>query len=549
MSIAVQSEQASARESSLRRNDPEDRMATGNGLLFALGYAPLLTLFFINLWGRPHYQFFPLALLGAAFLAWTGLKDVPRPFEPGKPRLTVLLLAASFFFLVAATLYWSPGLGSIAALIGLVGLVWRMGGQRLLKAMLPMLLLVLTVIPPPLSADARLIQHLRVLAVGCSSRLLDILGVTHALSGNVIELPGQKLLVDEACSGINSVLITLACCLFYGLWRRRSAIHILLCLTSALSFVLLGNLVRITLGAWLKFRYGIDSLSGAAHEVTGLLLFVSYLAMILSTDQLLVFLTSPIKPQERPAETPPPAAAGAVALKRAPVRIPRAWRRAAGCAFALLGVADLGLGWVHYQDSKAPTALPKSGLRQGATFAMPEQIGSWKRLNTEVPPLQKVETRGVFSQVWHYRRGDTLASLAIDYPFRGYHDVTYCYTVRGWELLQERFRSGQKTNASPPFVEVRMQNHLGLHGALWFSVVDERGRWLPGPGLNPSLKESIQERLKIGSLNDSVTYQLQVLSTGFNPLRPVEREQVQQFFEEARMMLWRQLFEQMQRKP
>jgi hypothetical protein len=211
-------------------------------------------------------------------------------------------------------------------------------------------------------------------------------------------------------------------------------------------------------------------------------------------------------------------------------------------------LVDLGLGWVHYQDSKAPAALPKSALRPGATFAMPEQIGNWQRLNTEVPPLQKIETRGVYSQVWHYRRGDTLASLAIDYPFQGYHDVTLCYTVRGWDLREERFHGGHTTNASLPFMEVRMQNHLGLHGALWFSVVDERGRWLPGPGLNPSLKESLLERIKIGSLNDSVTYQLQVLSTGFNALRPLEREQVQQFFEEARMMLWRQLFEQIQRK-
>ena len=94
-----------------------------------------------------------------------------------------------------------------------------------------------------------------------------------------------------------------------------------------------------------------------------------------------------------------------------------------------------------------------------------------------------------------------------------------------------------------------MQNHLGLHGALWFGAVDEHGRWMAGPGLNPSLKDSFLERFKLASLNDSVTYQVQVLSTGFNPLRPIEREQVRQFFEEARIMLWRQLLEQMRRKP
>jgi exosortase len=532
----------------LRSSAPRSRLAPGNGLLFALGYAPLLVLFFVNLWGRPHYQFFPLALMGAAFLAWTRRKEVPQPFEPGDRRLTALLLAASFVFLAAATVYWSPWLGGIAALIGLVGLLWWKGGKRLMKAMVPMLLLLLTVIPPPLSADTRLIEHLRVLAVAWSSRLLDILGVTHALSGNVIELPGTKLLVDEACSGINSVLITLAACLFYGLWRRRSAIHILVCLTSSLSFVLLGNLARITLGAWLKFRYSIDILSGQSHEVAGLVLFVSYLMMILSMDQLLVFLTSPSKPRHKRGEAPPKAA-GAAEPKPAAVKMPRSWSRAARYAFALLGLMDLGLGWNHYRHSGTEAGLPKSALRQGATFAMPEQIGNWKRLNTEVPPLQKIETRGVFSQIWHYRNGDTLASLAIDYPFQGYHDVTLCYTLRGWDVLEQMARGKQATHANPPFTEVRMQNHLGLHGALWFCAVDEQGRWLAGPGLNPSLKDSFLERFKLASLNDPVTYQMQVLSTGFNQLRPLEREQVQKFFEEARGMLWRQLFEQMRRKP
>lgn len=525
---------------------PEAKLAARYGILFALGYAPLLVLFFVNLWGRPHYQFFPLALIGTAFLAWTRLKDVPRPFVPGDRRVTLLLLATSFLVLAAATGYWSPWLGSIAAMIGLAGMLWWQGGGKLLRAMVPALVVLLTIVPPPLAADTRLIQHMRVLAVNWSSRLLDLLGVTHALSGNVIELPGQQLLVDEACSGINSVLITLAGTLFYGLWRRRSAIHILICVVNALGFVLLGNLARITLGAWLKARHGIDVLSGTAHEVIGLILLGCYLVMILSTDQLLVYLTKPIWARAKPGEAP--VEQGAAAAKPALLRIPQAWARAAAGAFALLGLAGLGLGWVHHQHSGAQAAVPKSALRAGATFAMPEQIGGWKRLTTEVPPLQKVETMGVFSQVWHYRKGDTLASLALDYPFQGYHDVTLCYTLRGWDLVERRSRVGGGTNASPSFAEARMQNHVGLHGALWFSAVDEHGRWLAGPGLNPSLAKSILRRLKLDRVNDSITYQMQVLSTGFNPLRPDEREQVGQFFQAARQVLWQQIFAQMQRK-
>lgn len=544
MNVAGPQEPPDATAGSLFRDLPtSSRAAGGAGFWFMLGYAPLLAIFFVNLWGRPHYQFFPLALLGAFFLAWTRLKEVPRPLVEGPRVVSTLLLVVSFLLLCAATFFWSPWLASIAAFTGLVALLWSRGGKALLVAMVPALVLFLTIVPPPLSADTRLIQHMRVLAVTWSSELLDILGVTHALSGNVIELPRQQLLVDEACSGINSVLITLAACLFYSLWRRRSIIHTLVCLANVLAFVLLGNLIRITLGGWLKFRFGVDILSGTPHEVIGLVLFVSYIAMILSTDQLLVFLTAPSRPPPEPA----PGAAAAAEEPKPPVRrMPGTWLRAAGFCFVLVGAVDLGLGWTHYQHSKGQTGVPKSALRAGATFAMPEEIGKWKRLNTEVPPLQKVETRGVYSQVWHYRRGDTLASLALDYPFQGYHDVTLCYTLRGWDLLEQRSRVGRSTNASPPFAEARMQNHVGLHGALWFSVVDERGRWLPGPRLNPTFRESLLQRFNLASLNNAVTYQVQVLSTGFNALRPAEREQVQQFFEEGRMMLWRQLFEQMQ---
>jgi exosortase len=526
---------------------PQTDPASGTGLtgfrslLFAFGFAPLLVLFFLNLWDRPHYQFFPLAVFGALYLAWVRRKDPPQPLQPGHPVVTGLLVAVSFGLLAFGTLLWSPWLGGIATFIGLVGLVWWVGGYNLLKAMLPALLLLLVIIPPPLAADTRLVQQLRVLAVTWSSRLLDLLNITHSLSGNVIELPGQNLLVDEACSGINSVLITFACCLFFGLWRRRSVLHILLCLISSLAFVVLGNMARITVGAWLKARFNIDILSARTHELSGVLLFMLYLVLVLSIDQLLIFLTSPTRPvPARPEVAPAP-----VALSRPSARFAASWGLAAGCAFAFLGCAQLGFGWLQHQAAKAGPALPKPALREGATFAMPEQIGDWKRLNTEVPPLQKVETMGVYSQIWHYRRGDVLASVALDYPFTGYHDVTVCYTLRGWDLQKQVDRLPQGTNASPPFAEVEMHNHVGLNGALWFSAVDEQGQWISQTEPSLGLKKSILARFKRSETKLPVTYQVQVLVTGFNPLLPSDQQRAERFFQEARGLLWQQIFAQM----
>ena len=79
-----------------------------NAALLAFGFAPLLVEFFANLWGRPQYQFFPLALAGAGFLAWSRLKEVPRPFESGHAAWAAALMAVSFCVLAAAMMLWSP---------------------------------------------------------------------------------------------------------------------------------------------------------------------------------------------------------------------------------------------------------------------------------------------------------------------------------------------------------------------------------------------------------------------------------------------------------
>ena len=403
-----------------------------NAGLLAFGFAPLLLQFFANLWARPYYQFFPMALAGAGFLAWNRLKDVPRPFASGHAAGTAALAGMSFGILFVALALWSPWLASLAAILCVVSVAWCLGGQPVLRACVPTLVLVLTIIPPPLSLDARFMLYLRELAVHGSSRLLDALSVAHFLSGNVIELPRHKILVEEACSGINSVLLTLAVCLFYLMWRRRSVARILICLPCALSGVLIGNVFRITLGAWLKYDQVLDILSGWRHEMLGLLLVALYLILIVSLDQWLDFLTSPMWNEQANTEAPvvlaPVSPVGKPA--RVPARLSPHWVRVACRAFALLGLAELGRGWLYHHHNAAFVMASPSALRAGATFSLPEQLGGWQCLDT-AKPLYQVEVQGISSKIWHYQKGQTVASVALDYPFRGYHDVTICYTLQG----------------------------------------------------------------------------------------------------------------------
>jgi exosortase len=510
-------------------------------ILMALGFAPLLVLFFGSLWIRPHYQFFPMALAGAGFLAWTRCQSVPRPLKAGTPRLTAFLLGMSWLLLVIATMLWTPWLASVAAVLMLVGVIWWLGERTLLRACIPALVLLVAIIPPPLNLDSDLTLHLRALAVFCSGCLLDFLGVILATSGNIIEFPGRKLLVEEACSGINSVMFALVACLFYTLWQRRSPRRVFLSLCATLAFVIMGNVFRITLGAWLLFKFKWNLLEGWPHETLGLALTISYLGLIYSLDRALTFLGAPIF-----EATPPPAIALAAPAATEPVSISPGWGWAAATAFVLLGVVAAGWGWPrHFQGNPEFVMTSPSKLRAGASFAMPDAINDWHRLDADVPALYKIETTGISSHVWHYQKGNLVVTLALDYPFRGFHDVSICYKGAGW-IIEEHGPAGGFGTNSPVRMEMVMTKDGVERGYLWYGTVDEQGTWL---ALSTSAVGRLGARFAAPIGNAATTYRVQVLTTRYAALSPSQQQQAWQFFEAARSQLWQQLAGQFKHGP
>ena len=191
-------------------------------LIALAGFGPLMAQFFYNLWQFDTYQFFPLALAGGAFLIRRGVQQARRPLKPGSLWLRIPLLLAVLGILASAAVMWSPWLGAAAFLLAVLAASWWFGGWRLLREVLPGWLVLLTVLPPPLKLDTRFAMLLQEWATTGSSQLLGLLGIPHLLTGLIIEIPGQRLLVEEACGGINSVLFMTSACVFYAMWRRRS---------------------------------------------------------------------------------------------------------------------------------------------------------------------------------------------------------------------------------------------------------------------------------------------------------------------------------------
>ena len=521
------------------------------GLLILTGILPCLVVYGINLWNREPYQFFPLAIAGAIFLAWHRLRLTTEIPLSASPWIGLAILAAGGMLLAVASWVWSPWVGTIAAMVVLVGVTWTLGGWPLLRTLLPAFLMLVILIRPPLNYDLKLTLVLRQLAVRMSSCLFDsVFAVPHFVSGNVIELAKTRLLVEEACSGINSALYVIAFGLFWGLWRRRPAWHILLLCLASPSFVLLGNLARITLGGTLQYRHNIDLLHGWHHEVFGLVLFTAYMTLVMSTDAFFAFFTvsAPSSAQSSKPATPLPGAGPCrpvspilqeILAGSSKLFSPR-WALVAGVVFALLAPVQIGKAWMENRAvaTEAPSKKVPTNLREGTKFSVPAELGAWKRADQEKAQgnVSYLELVSLYSHTWVYQNGRMTAHVALDYPYYDFHDLTECYRNQGW-LVEYMDWKGDSAKGINPFVEVSMKKKPVVSGFLLFGGFTGTGKWV-----DDSFALRTRGRFGLGASYLPVpTYQVQTLVTAYAPLNELEKQQVMQLFSEARDVLSKQV--------
>jgi exosortase len=521
------------------------------GLVALVGFGPLVAQFFANLWNFDTYQFFPLALAGAGVLAWRGLKEAERPLEGGSAWLTVPMLFVSLVLLAGAAVMWSPWIGMAAFLVAVLAAAWWLGGWGLFKAVFPAWVMVVTVMPPPLKFDERFALQLQEWATIGSSRVLGLLGIPHFLSGLVIEIPGQRLLVEEACSGINSVLFMTSACVFYAMWKRRGVFFLAAMYAVTIGCVLAGNLFRITVGAWALFHYKIDLFVGWKHEAIGLVMTATYLGCIVASEAVLGWLFRPRHPlarTERVEGDPAEVLQGRVfggGLKFTAVLL------------ALLCAVQLVRGWDFHFNKVQSRMVNPEWMDGSAKFSIPRDLNGWRLAGEERPvPKKAAFEDGVFSHIWQYQRGGMIATISFDYPFFHYHDVRVCYKNSGWEVGEAKLQRASAENGMMPCMEVALSRENGVKADLFFSTVDEAGDWLEEPGGKSPLSEAgtgtylqegtFRERLmhrfnllkKSAEMEDpSMNYRVQVLAAARGGLGEAQRREVETLFREARILL------------
>jgi exosortase len=208
-----------------------------------------------------------LVIPAAAYMAWTQkdkLKTIPR--EPSAWG-TFLLFWGAIQALLGLAAQWT-WVARMAFLVSLVGCIVAVFGWRMVRELIYPLCTLLLMVAPPTFLFSRLTLSLQLLASRLGESCLEALGYSVLREGNILELVGIKLSVEEACSGIRSLMAIIFMCVLYNYffvrgWRMKTLI-----LVMAIPIAILGNAVRIV-ATGIASQYNPALVRGAAHEAFG----------------------------------------------------------------------------------------------------------------------------------------------------------------------------------------------------------------------------------------------------------------------------------------
>ncbi len=192
--------------------------------------------------------------------------------------VTILIAAVALRFVgtLAGELFTMRS-SMIAAIVGLT-VCWR-GWPQVVHWWLPLVVGTLA-IPLPAVITNSLAVPLQLVASKIGANLLEWRQVPYRINGNVIDIPGFRLFVAEACSGLRSLTALLSLgVLIGGLWLQRWPTRVLLILLAIPVAVLL-NGFRVFLTAFLMYFVDPEFGRGFMHVSEGWLIFVVALIVI-----------------------------------------------------------------------------------------------------------------------------------------------------------------------------------------------------------------------------------------------------------------------------
>ena len=235
----------------------------------------------VNRWLAPasYYSHGFLVPVAVGFMIWRILPDLAKVHpDPSRPGLT-MLAAGVLIHIVGAF----SGIGLISGLslpVVLMGLILHFGGRTMFKKLLFPVLYLIFMIPLPLLTIHEMNLKLKLLDTLWACGILNGFGIEVSQEGSLLNLPTGPMIVEDACSGLKSLISLVAFSVFFGYMFETSWIRRCVIFVASVPIALIVNLVRIVMLGLVGSLRGIDAIEGATHYFTGALVIAVAISLL-----------------------------------------------------------------------------------------------------------------------------------------------------------------------------------------------------------------------------------------------------------------------------
>ncbi len=276
------------------------------GVVTAL-YAPILARLVAQWYNDADYSHGFLVPLLSAYLIWRKRDELAKvPSRPSFWGMFVVLASLGVLFLgsLGAELFLSR-----SSLVGVIcGLIIYFRGWAMLRAVAFPIGFLMFAIPLPALIYNEIVFPLQFIASAFATRTLEILNIFPVMrEGNVLVMPGLRLEVVEACSGIRSLMSLLALAAGYGYLAERSNIVRWFLFLAMVPLAIVSNGTRVMITALMAHYIGPEAAQGFMHEFSGWVIFVVATILFLALHSLTVAVRKKLgwMPDEDPPKPGP----------------------------------------------------------------------------------------------------------------------------------------------------------------------------------------------------------------------------------------------------
>lgn len=261
-------------------------------ILVLLGFAALFVPTYIDLarrvWPSDGQGHGPIILALSAWLMFTQRHALLA--LPAEPRVA----AAAPLFVIGLAMYVlgrSQNMMVFEAssqIVVLVALLIGFRGFSALRLLWFPLFFLLFMVPLPGSVVASVTAPLKAAVSAVAANLLYWGGYPVARSGVILSVGPYRLLVADACAGLNSMFTLEAMGLLYlNLVHSTSKVRNVALAILIIPIAFIANIIRVTILVLVTYHFGDEAGQGFVHDFAGVVLFSVGLGLTLGADSLL----------------------------------------------------------------------------------------------------------------------------------------------------------------------------------------------------------------------------------------------------------------------